>query len=148
MTDNPYEAPQSSVINNQDCPPLFNPFVSSIFGLLFFMPFACVLHAMNWKALGDEQMEKSNWIAAGVITLICIILLFLDFKFSGLILLLVWYFTLGKKQQDFVKENFGNDYPRRNMWLAALVGLGVTILWIVLAFAILVIFSPSSLVKS
>ncbi|MBR6026262.1 MAG: hypothetical protein IK065_01505 [Neisseriaceae bacterium] len=47
---------------------------------------------------------------------------------SGLVLLLVWYFTLAKKQQDFVKENFGDDYPRCNMWLTALVGLLITMI--------------------
>ena len=45
--DNPYEAPKSSWEPENEAPPLFNPSWSSSFAVLFGLPVACTLHAMN-----------------------------------------------------------------------------------------------------
>ncbi|MBR6026456.1 MAG: hypothetical protein IK065_02530 [Neisseriaceae bacterium] len=132
MSYNPYEAPQSSFESSMDAPPLFNPAWSSSFAVLFGLPVACFLHATNWKSLGDDSMARNNWIFAGIYILgalgLVIALPLLLWLFL-IIMLFVWYFAIGKKQQKFVKENFGKDYPRRNMWLAALAGFGFSMIF-------------------
>ena len=143
--NNPYEAPQSSLSNyNNDCEPIFNPFAASCFAILFSTPFACILHAMNWKKLGNEEMAKANWIACIAIIVISFILIAfasnIVINLFSIASLLVWYFLLGSKQQKFVKENYGNDYPRRNIWMAALAGLGFVSLYVILLTIVMVAF--------
>lgn len=34
-------------------------------------------------------------------------------RFIGLIILLAWYFSTGRKQARFVKEHYGDTYPKK-----------------------------------
>ncbi|MBR7059567.1 MAG: hypothetical protein IKI22_03070 [Neisseriaceae bacterium] len=148
MSYNPYEAPQSSLDMPGDAPPLFNPAWSSSFAVLFGLPVACALHAMNWKNLGNDSMAKANWITAVIFIVVSLLLLIFVpafWVFFLLIALFVWYFAIGKKQQKFVKENYGKDYPRRNMWLAALAGLGFSVIFFNLCGITMAIFHPELL---
>ncbi len=99
---------------------------------------------MNWKKLGNEEMAKANWIACIAIIVISFILIALAsnivINLFSIASLLVWYFLLGSKQQKFVKENYGNDYPRRNIWMAALAGLGFVSLYVILLTIVMVAF--------
>ena len=143
--DNPYEAPKSSWEPENEAPPLFNPSWSSSFAVLFGLPVACALHAMNWKNLGNDSLAKTNWIVAAIVMLGSFAVIAFAPLFWGLFLLIslfVWYFAIGKKQQKFVKENYGKDYPRRNMWLAALVGFVFSIIFFTICNVMLVNLHP------
>ena len=53
--------------------------------------------------------------------------------YAGSLISLAWYFTLGKKQQDFLRQEAGDDYARKP-W-------GKVILWIIVGAVIyLVVF--------
>ncbi|MBR5674886.1 MAG: hypothetical protein IKX14_00400, partial [Neisseriaceae bacterium] len=98
--DNPYETPKSSWEPENEAPPLFNPSWSSSFAVLFGLPVACVLHAMNWKSLGNDSMAKANWIACIAIIVISFILIAfasnIVINLFSIASLLVWYFLLGE----------------------------------------------------
>lgn len=148
--DNPYAAPDSPMqeaVAAESAPPLWNPNAAASWSLLFSPVFGAYLQMRNWQALGDAQKAKQSWywcVSSLVLILglvIAGILLPESSPFqkignrSGFILLLAWYFSLGKQQAALVKERFGNDYPRRG-WGAP---LGI-------AFAALVAFFVAMIV--
>jgi len=103
-------------------PPLWNPNAAANWSLLFSPAFGAWLHMKNWQALGDTKRAASARVWVWV-SIACIVLFtFADISKSGagsggssmfLILLLAWYFGSGRGQAKFVKERFGNDYPRK-----------------------------------
>ena len=61
-------------LNHAETPTaLFNPNAASCFALLFTVPYSCILHAMNWKSLGDEKMARLNYICSVLILIIFIL---------------------------------------------------------------------------
>jgi len=67
-----------------------------------------------------------NWV---IVHIVCLVLV--DFypvmQLVGLILLLVWYFSQGRKQTLFVKENYGNVYQKKGWAQPILIAIGCSI---------------------
>lgn len=109
-------------------PALWNPNTSAILSLILIPLVGVFLHARNARALGMPEDEKRNmWWFYGLALLIAVTMLLTGV--SGLIKLyllayLVWYFTLGRKQERLVKAQFGKNYLRKNLFPPFLIGFG------------------------
>ena len=153
---NPYAPPQAVVTDaghgaGEQAPPLWNPNAAAMWGLLLTPTFSAILHMKNWQALGDPARAASTkaWaIGTAVFTLVSAGLAMvlpesaaLDvlFRFSGLGVLLAWYYGNGKAQVEHVKQRFGDSYPRRSWAVPLSLGfvavLALMIVVFLLAFA-------------
>lgn len=151
--DERYRAPQSNdsnaALDNSDAPALWNPNAAASWSLLFSPVFGATLHMLNARAMGDEDhARQSKWaliILLVIFLLIPLATLFFNLQNNtfGLILLLGWYFAIGRRQVETVKQQYGSDYPRKS-WLKplALAVLGVAVY---LAYAVVVAFLIASI---
>ncbi|MDK4687806.1 hypothetical protein [Kingella negevensis] len=88
-----------------DLPPLWNPNAAANWSLLLGTAFGAVLHALKWKALGEEKLAKENWIWAGVYAVIYVFS-FVTGKFGiSFFVLLGWYFFSATNKPSFSKPN-------------------------------------------
>lgn len=146
---NPYAPPRAEVADagaGERAPPLWNPNATALWGLLLTPTFSAILQAKNWRALGDAARAASaqRWaIGTAAFTLVSAALAMvlpespaLDtlFRFSGLGILLVWYYGNGKAQVEHVKQRFGSAYPRRGWAVPLLVGFAVLIAFLLVVF--------------
>lgn len=127
MTINPYEAPSANLdepIDN-NAPPLWNPTAAANWCLLLSVAFGSYLHMKNWEALGEQDKAASSKVWFGISVFLMLSTLFLSphapklyalSQISLFVLLLVWYFASAKAQMRYVKERFGDNYPRKG-WL-------------------------------
>lgn len=133
LTHNPYQSPQANLDSAPEgaasgaTPALWNPNAAANWSLLFSPIFGALLQSKNWEALGEpaKAAVARRWamVAIGYFAL-CIVAntivvimqlgsLDLYIQTGGFALLLGWYFSIGREQARFVKERFGNHYPRR-----------------------------------
>lgn len=107
---------------------LWNPTAACNWSILFTPAFGAYLHAENWKALGQPMMVRANrvffWTTA-IGTLFDVIGWFflVTVGFAGfalclfylpILLLLLWYFALGRSQILFVKQKLADGYEKRS----------------------------------
>lgn len=125
--------PVKNLANDEELPYLWNPNSAALWSILFSPMFGAWLHMLNWRELGDEEMAKQNktWVIMYPIIVIALIIIeiALDMELpsvSGIPLLLIWYFTLGKKQIELVKNELDNEYEKRS-WLKPILIASVLI---------------------
>jgi len=120
---------------------LWNPNAAINWSLLFTPIFGAWLHSKNWESLGDAESAKKSmyWVYGGFASLaLCLFLPEGIDRAPGIILLLAWYFTAGKKQADHVKKNLNNNYERKAWKTPMKFG----IIGLVVFFVIAMIASP------
>ena len=121
-------------------PELWNPTASGCWSLIFTPLFGAYLHMKNWQTLAEPELaEKSRkWGVSSAFFLIALVLsaalvpesngLDAFFRFSGIALIVSWYYAIGKSQQTYVNARYGESYIRRG-WkkplLVALFGLAI-----------------------
>jgi len=135
LSTNPYAPPKSVVADIEtraDSPLLWNPNAAANWSLLFSPAFGAFLHMKNWEALGEpaKAAAAKAWAIAAVSILIALPLLVVLApgmrvlqslsSLLGIVLLISWYASSGRPQVRYVKERFGNSYPRRG-WSAPLL---------------------------
>jgi len=124
----PYAPPTATVSDpavTAVVPPIWNPTAAASWSLLFSPAFGACIQMLNWEALGEPQRAASAkaWFLVSLVTLaayLAIALIFMDSKRGdaasrtlAVVFLLMWYFAAGRVQAKYVKERFGNAYPRR-----------------------------------
>ena len=125
-------------------PSLWNPNAAANWSLLFSPAFGAFIHARNAKALGrlEEAAANRMWFY-GIITYLALSLFTIlfpsipdaPFRLISLILLLTWYFSLGKKQARFVKATYGAGYTRKCWSRPLIIGFASLIGFLMVAFA-------------
>ena len=148
---NPYAPPQSVVTDagaGEHAPPLWNPNAAALWGLVLTPTFSAILQTKNWRALGDRERADTakRWaIGTAVFTVasagLAMVLpespvLDLLFRFSGLGVLLAWYYGNGKAQVEHVKQRFGDGYPRRSWALPLSLGFAAVLALLIVVFAL------------
>lgn len=108
---------------DDELPYLWNPNSAALWSILFSPIFGAWLHMLNWRELGNEEMAKQNKMWVITLPIASIVLIILDVALDGKLpstlgisLILIWYFTLGKKQVELVKNELNNEYEKRG-WL-------------------------------
>jgi hypothetical protein len=131
--------------NIEQNPKLWNPNAAACWSIIFTPIFGAWVHARNWKTLKKTQEEKwSMMFVYGLIclnTFIVVYTLFISEPKTGsgslsIGLLLTWYFSLGKQQVNYLKDNISN-YEKKS-WLKPLL-LGVS--GYIISFIVVIILS-------
>ena len=115
----------------KSAPALWNPNAAASWSILFTPAFGAYLHAQNARALGRKDEAKSNeaWFYGTLIFLAASLIIpfvpglnQLPTRFAGLAVLLVWYFSVAKSQVQYVKDTYGDTYPRSPWGMPLVVG--------------------------
>ena len=138
---NPYAPPIAEVTDftsaTDQAPPLWNPNAAASWSLVFSPIFGAYLHMKNWQALGQaEKAAKSkNWVIGLTVFFLFAITLPLFAngsgasellgRFGGFVLLIAWYYGIGKSQSGYVLAKFGKNYKRRGWSVPLLIALGL-----------------------
>ena len=149
MTDNVFAPPKSNLDaprgEGEVAPPLWNPNAAATWSLFLSSAFGAYLHMRNWRALGEHRLANQArlWMAGSVavytLTIFFASLTLADNtapRLIGIALLITWYLIAARAQVRYVKERFGDTYPRRG-WLVPLV-LGFVILVFLLLAIVLI----------
>lgn len=138
MNTNPYAPPVANVDDVAQAsetpapvPALWNPGAAASWGLLFGPIFGAILHMKNWQALGEPEKaaQSKKWVIACIVFLLMAVASVMlpdssvidrAFRAIGLAMLITWYFSSGRHQVRYVKERFGNTYPRKGWGLPLL----------------------------
>ena len=143
MSDhNPYAAPKAvvaDVFETEEAPPLWNPTAAGAWSLLFSPIFGAFLHMQNWKALGQPEKAAASkkWMFASIVFFVANIFSSPFLPESGimgsagslgiLLLLIVWYYAIGKSQQTYVAARFGKTYACRGWAIPLVVAFGILV---------------------
>ena len=109
---------------------LWSPDKAALFSwFLFTGIFGAIIHAINWKKLGENKKAKYSWFwAIGIFLIFNIAGAFAEakhYKFDDIEKLmaliyvpitLLWYFAFGRSQSKYVMNKFKNGYTK-NSWL-------------------------------
>ena len=126
-------------------PALYDPKLVALFALLFTPIFGAQLQALNWARLGEEGQVRSSrlWVRASFWLLLVFILIQALFqneplmRFGGIYFLVVtwasWMVTSGYRQITYVKNLFGNDFPRAKIGRPILIGAGGWVIYSMVA---------------
>jgi hypothetical protein len=147
MTTNPYTPPGADIndVNPTVSPQLWNPGAAVAWSLLFSPTFGALIQMKNWQALGEPEKARVSKIWA-ILNLLIVIgfsvfsmmlpenkLLDGLSRILGIVLLISWYVSNGREQNQYVKDRFGIDYPRKS-WAKPLI---FSVLVLVVFFAII-----------
>ena len=135
-TPNPYAPPTANVEirESEAAPALWNPNAAGLWSLLFTPIFGSVLLLKNWRAIGADDKVRSAriWLVVSIVMVVPTMVVGL----VGFIYIIVWYFAWQKPQATFVKERWGNDYPRKSWGFPLLIALGC---WLALAVVLVLV---------
>ncbi len=141
MNFNPYSPPKADVSSaTENVPPLWNPNAAANWCLLLSTAFGAYLHMKNWEALGESRKANISMVWMIVSILFLLGNIFLGTTVSGtgaqyqqktvhlqtlnlplLLVLLGWYFLSARAQVKYIKDRFGDNYPRKG-WLKPIFG--------------------------
>lgn len=114
-------------------PALWNPNAAACWSLLFSPAFGAYLHARNAENLGrtDEARANRIWFYGSIAFLVIVLAsTFFPavpeaiFRYTGLVILLGWYASLGQKQVKYVKETLPGGYQRKPWTKPLLIAFG------------------------
>ncbi|AKS43394.1 hypothetical protein [Wenzhouxiangella marina] len=124
MSQNPYAPPKSDLQPPvEDAPAIWNPNAAGLWSLLFTPIFGASLVMKNWKAMGqpDRAGAAMIWVIVSIVMIIPSIFI----PFLGLVYLIVWYFSNQRPQAVYVRERWGQGYPRRSWALPLILAVAV-----------------------
>lgn len=118
---------------------LWNPNAAANLALLFSPIFSAWLHSKNWHELGkpDEAKKSMMWVKLwiGFLPVYLLLVVFAP-KFPAillyLILLIAWYYKLGKVQVTYVKDA-AIIYEKKLWSKPILIGIAASILWFMIS---------------
>jgi hypothetical protein len=134
-------------------PPLWNPNAAGCWSILFTPAFGAYLHAQNAKSLGRDIEAKGNLttfylnLAYVVFVLVSIFIPSIPqpvFTGVSIALLFSWYFSFCKKQAQYVKATYGDNYPRKPWGMPLLIGFACLIVFFAIVFGLELIANPES----
>ena len=142
------DLPPTQEASNSEENEIWNPNAASNWSLIFTPAFGSYLHALNWRALGEQGRANSamGWFYFSLAMLVVYIFMGMfiaDEKAAdgaarglGFLYLIIWYFSAGRSQAKYVKEKFGKDYPRRGWSKPLLIGVAGIVGYLFLSMAI------------
>lgn len=135
---------------------IWNPNAVANWSLIFTPAFGSYLQMLNWKALGqtDKAESSQNWFYASLAILVVFVLMGVFMSDSkaadgaarglGFLYLLVWYFSAGRSQGQFVKEKFGSNYLKKPWGKALIIGIAAIIGYFIFAVVVGLILGTAS----
>ena len=136
--------PESSVIK------LWSPTATANLALLFTPIFSAWLMAKNWQELGkpDEAKKSMTWVKIwiGYLPIHLLIAVLAPGNaclFVYLVLLVAWYYKLGKKQITYVKET-DIQFEKKEWAKPVLIALAAAVVWFMFASGVQVAFAVAN----
>jgi hypothetical protein len=126
--------------------PIWNPGAAANWSLLFTPIFGSFLNELNWRELGEQALadQSRKWLYASIGLILCIVTARLLFaptevfdaaaKIVAISFVLLWYLVSSKPQVRYVKERFGDAYPRRRWGKPLLIAVVISVTWLVFTF--------------
>jgi hypothetical protein len=136
----------SSITTPTGAPSLWNPNAAALDSLLFTPVFGAYLHSRNWIALGEsgKAAKSLQWMYAGIALLV--IIPFLPgsgaARLISIVFIVSWWTSSAKEQVTYVKERFGESYPRRPWLVPVLAALGAAFVYVLAIGLVLTVFFP------
>lgn len=135
-------------------PPLWNPNAAGCWSLLFTPAFGAYLHAQNAKSLGRDAEAKGN-LTTFYLNLVYVVFALISIIFipsipqaaftgTSIALLISWYVSFCKKQAQYVKETYGENYQRKSWGMPLLIGFAGLIVFFAIGFVLELIANPES----
>jgi hypothetical protein len=124
VATNPYTSPTARVADmpRASAVPLWNPGAAGAWCLVLSTVFGSYLVMRNWEALGDPRERTARgWLYASIVYFVAAVLV-PGVAYVGLPWLIAWYVVVNRPQIRYVKETFGNDYPRQPWGKALAIG--------------------------
>ena len=126
-------------------PQLWNPTAAAIWAFFLSPILGAWLHAINWRELGEKKLAEQNmyfvWgtVASGFVLMLIEAVANIEFPAvaSSTAIWAAWFFPLGKKQIDFVRNEVNDDYDKKK-WGKP---IGLTILGLCAYVAALIAFA-------
>jgi hypothetical protein len=127
--------------------PIWNPNAACNWSCLFSPAFGAYIHAQNWMTLNEPQRGRSArvwfYVSLGMIG-IALPLHFLGMdekavRGLGVLYLVIWYFAAGRAQARYVKEKYGQDYPRRPWGKPLLIALASVVAYFAFVVVLVVV---------
>jgi hypothetical protein len=128
-------------------PALWNPNAAACWSILFTPVFGALLHAANWRALGEPARARTNvfcvWVTVALLVLHAGALfvthsdamnLYIQTGFVGI--LVGWYFTIGRTQARYIKAE-RPDYVKKGWGVPLLAALCVWGAYLGILFSIM-----------
>ncbi len=122
-------------------PQLWNPNAAACWSLLFTPVFGALLHAFNWRQLGQTAKAQQSmfWVYGALVVLLVALVLpqsvLRDVRHLPLMaLLLAWYFLSAKPQVAYIRDN-AISYEKRTWVLPLAIGFVGLVLYSVVASA-------------
>lgn len=103
--------------NAIEAPKLWNPNAAVNWSLLFTPTFGALIQAKNWEILKEYSKASRSRTWAWFSLLVTVFGLYAGIKAAPLVLLFIWYFFSATYQIKYIKEKFGNNYPRKDWFL-------------------------------
>ncbi len=157
VTDNRYAPPTAKVADMPSggvAPALWNPNAAANWSFLFTPAFGAFVQMKNWQALDepDKAAASKRWAIASLVIIFGSSLGFISVpalmpfhevpRILGFALLITWYFSSARKQVEFVKSRFGQDYERRGWGKPLLIALLAIVVLTVVVLVIAVTSAP------
>jgi hypothetical protein len=129
---------------------LWSPNAAANLALLFTPIFSAWLMARNWQELGkpDEARKSMTWVKiwCGYLPIHLLIAVWAPGNsaiFVYLVLLVTWFYKLGKKQITYVKET-DIQFEKKGWAKPVLVGLASFVVWVMLATGVQLAFGVAN----
>ncbi|MDK4527137.1 hypothetical protein QG034_09795 [Kingella kingae] len=133
-------------------PKLYNPTIIVVLAILLSPLIGAWLCAINWRELGNREAANQNMsVVYGVLLFgLASALLYLIGGieiplYAGSLISLAWYFTFGKKQQDFLRQEAGDDYARKPWGKVVLWIIAGAIIYLIVFYALLFLLGIADL---
>lgn len=129
-------------------PTLYNPIVTAALALLFTPIFGAQLQALNWDALGERGNARASrlWVRMTVWLLGAFILMQGIFRteplmqYGGIYFLVVtwlgWLISSGWKQIVYVRDLYGDDYPKQRLGRVLMLGGGGWVIYSMVSLSV------------
>ena len=111
---------------------LWNPDVAALLSLPFSPIFGSIIHALNWRRLGQPRRELVAWIWAASILLGLVGIAILGafarlsegaiegyLRVAHILIFFLWYFVTARSQGKYIVKEIRNEY-RRESWFVPL----------------------------
>jgi len=115
-------------------PEIWSPDMAAGLSIVFTPVFGVILHALNWRRLGEKRRALASWVWAGLMVFIVAgaygwgLFGVKSYAASESYLrtalfgsLIIWYFAAGRVQSKYVSTKFGSQYIEES-WATPVCG--------------------------
>lgn len=106
---------------------LWSPDKAAFFSIIFSPIFGAVIHALNWKALGEKSKSRMSWIwavliwlafsvvtASGEAKLYDFEVITMHLQLTQMVIIVLWYFLSARAQSKYLVTHYPQGYTKKS----------------------------------